>query len=120
MNKILKSEIVKYEFKKYFDRLGGLHDSVLKNMLINFNLQTFELVICDPLANFEGYKEYEYIENVKYTFYFDTIYMTDIEYDQGNLFIYDVIIKDSLIEIVFSPCGKVKTNIKYFICEVLK
>jgi len=119
MKELLKSEIVKSDFKRYFDRLGGLHDAIIKNLVINFESNTLEVIISDPLINFNGSKEYAYIENLKYTFYFKMLNVTEIEYDNDGASIYDIVIQDEMIEILVSPCGKVNIYVKYFICTIL-
>jgi len=116
---LLKNEIIKSEFKRYFDRLGGLHDATIKKIIINFESHTLEVIISDPLVNFKGLHEYKYIQNLKYIFHFKTLNITEIEYDKDSVSIYDVFVQDETIEILISPCGKVNICAKYFICTIL-
>jgi len=100
--------------KKFFDSMGGLHDSRVEDIVFNVQEFILKIKIDDLFSNFMDFPEYlDSFKNIDLVFYIKDRFDININlFTNDNLAIYAIEVEENQLKILFSPDGYIKFDFK--------
>ncbi len=114
INKVFNKVINYYDIEKLLDSYGCFHDAIVKKVCFDTD-QEIIIVVDDLMANFEGFEEYQFLNNIQLIFHLEKKeknFLINLDCND-NLKIYDIeVIDNDKIIIYFSPSGKIEFKVR--------